>query len=114
MKTDRSLRENARRKQAQSYEAVEAPMTGESIGPVCTHKESNKTLSRSGVVARNTKNIGELAIQKAKDDINSIPDQKILGPESDRDTGRDWFEANQKSIERNFGSFGLDRFKRIR
>ena len=114
MKIDRALRENARRKQEQRYEAVESPVMGESIDPVCTHRESNKTLSRSGVVARNTKNIGELAIQKALDEINSIPDQKILGPESDRDTGRGWFEANKKSIERNLGKFKLDRNNHIR
>ena len=108
MKIDRALRESARRKQAQSYEAVESPVMGESIYPVCTHRESNKTLSRSGVVARNTKNIGASAIQKAKDEINRIPDQKILGPKSDRDTGRGWFEANKESIERNFGKLKLD------
>lgn len=109
MQIDRAIRENARRKQAQSHEAVESPVTSESIDPVCTHIEPNKTQSRSGVVAINTKNTGELAIQKALDEINGIPDQKILGPESDRDTGRGWFAANQESIQRNFGIFKLDK-----
>ena len=53
------------------------------------------------------KDIGRAALDEARNRIGTDR-PTMTRPKRTTDAGRDWFEANQKSIERNLGKFKLD------
>lgn len=96
MDLDKAKREAARHKKT---EAVDSYVAVQKDDPVHSHSDGIKTVSRSGVVARNDKNVGHEAMQRARDVISSVEAVTFADCRAKVGTNDVWFEEHQVSVE---------------
>jgi hypothetical protein len=96
MKIDKTARAAARHKKT---EAVDSYVATQKYDQVHSHSDGIKTVSRSGVVTRNDKNVGHEAMQRARDAINSVESVTFTDNRAKVGTNDVWFEENKTSVE---------------
>jgi hypothetical protein len=96
MKIDKTARAAARHKKT---EAVDSYVAVQKDDPVHSHSDGIKTVSRSGVVGRNDKNVGHEAMQRARDAINRVESVTFADNRAKVGTNDVWFEENKSSVE---------------
>ena len=96
MKIDKAARAAARHKK---IEAVDSYVAVQKDDPVHSHSDGIKTVSRSGVVARNDKNVGHEAMQRAREAIERVESVTFQDNRAKVGTNDDWFEMNKVSVE---------------
>lgn len=96
MKIDKAKRDAARHKKT---EAVDSYVATQKDDPVHSHSDGIKTVSRSGVVARNDKNVGHEAMKRAREAIERVESVTFQDNRAKTGTNDDWFEMNKVSVE---------------
>jgi hypothetical protein len=96
MKIDKPARAAARHKKT---EAVDSYVATQKYDPVHSHSDGIKTVSRSGVVARNDKNVGHEAMQRAREAIERVESVTFTDSRAKTGTNDEWFKTNQESVE---------------